>query len=69
MVAGFASGGRPVAGWYPPSDGDPGMAFVLVQNPASTEYDGMPCSATGTVDYELPPAATFALRTDRRTTA
>lgn len=36
--------------------GDGGM--VMVQNPASTEYDGMPCSAlaTGLVDYELPPA-------------
>lgn len=33
-----------------------GMA--MVQNPASTEYDGMPRSAlaTGLVDYELPPA-------------
>jgi len=30
----------------------------MVQNPASTEYDGMPRSAiaTGLVDYELPPA-------------
>lgn len=36
--------------------GDGGM--VMVQNPASTEYDGMPRSAlaTGLVDYELPPA-------------
>jgi two-component system CheB/CheR fusion protein len=36
--------------------GEGGM--VMVQNPASTEYDGMPCSAiaTGLVDYELPPA-------------
>ena len=33
-----------------------GMA--MAQNPASTEYDGMPRSAlaTGLVDYELPPA-------------
>lgn len=32
--------------------------MVMVQNPASTEYDGMPCSAlaTGLVDFELPPA-------------
>ncbi|MCX6633068.1 MAG: hypothetical protein NTW28_36190, partial [Candidatus Solibacter sp.] len=32
--------------------------MVMVQNPASTEYDGMPRSAiaTGLVDYELPPA-------------
>ena len=30
----------------------------MVQNPASTEYDSMPRNAiaTGTVDYELPPA-------------
>jgi two-component system CheB/CheR fusion protein len=36
--------------------GEGGM--VMVQNPASTEYDGMPRSAiaTGLVDYELPPA-------------
>ena len=36
--------------------GEGGM--VMVQNPASTEYDGMPRSALGTglVDYELPPA-------------
>ena len=36
--------------------GEGGM--VMAQNPASTEYDGMPCSAlaTGLVDYELPPA-------------
>ena len=36
--------------------GEGGM--VMVQNPASTEYDGMPRSAlsTGMVDYELPPA-------------
>ncbi|MEI6310577.1 MAG: chemotaxis protein CheB, partial [bacterium] len=36
--------------------GEGGM--VMVQNPASTEYDGMPRSAIGTglVDYELPPA-------------
>ncbi len=36
--------------------GEGGM--VMVQNPASTEYDGMPRSAiaTGQVDYELPPA-------------
>ncbi|MFA6506751.1 MAG: chemotaxis protein CheB [Treponemataceae bacterium] len=36
--------------------GEGGMA--MVQNPASTEYDGMPRSAiaTGLVDYELPPA-------------
>jgi PAS domain-containing protein len=36
--------------------GNGGM--VMVQNPASTEYDGMPRSAlsTGLVDYELPPA-------------
>ncbi len=36
--------------------GEGGM--VIVQNPASTEYDGMPRSAinTGLVDYELPPA-------------
>jgi len=32
--------------------------MVMVQNPASTEYDGMPRSAiaTGLVDFELPPA-------------
>jgi two-component system CheB/CheR fusion protein len=36
--------------------GEGGMA--MVQNPQSTEYDGMPRSAIGTglVDYELPPA-------------
>jgi len=36
--------------------GEGGM--VMAQNPASTEYDGMPCSAIGTglVDFELPPA-------------
>ncbi|MGD9730710.1 MAG: chemotaxis protein CheB [Desulfamplus sp.] len=36
--------------------GEGGM--VMVQNPASTEYDGMPRSAiaTGLVDYEMPPA-------------
>jgi two-component system CheB/CheR fusion protein len=36
--------------------GEGGM--VMVQNPGSTEYDGMPRSviATGLVDYELPPA-------------
>lgn len=36
--------------------GEGGM--VMVQNPASTEYDGMPrgAIATGAVDYELPPA-------------
>ncbi len=36
--------------------GEGGM--VMAQNPASTEYDGMPNSAiaTGLVDYELPPA-------------
>jgi two-component system CheB/CheR fusion protein len=36
--------------------GEGGM--VMVQNPESTEYDGMPRSAiaTGMVDYELPPA-------------
>jgi len=36
--------------------GEGGM--VMAQNPASTEYDGMPRSAIGTglVDYELPPA-------------
>jgi two-component system CheB/CheR fusion protein len=36
--------------------GEGGMA--MVQNPESTEYDGMPHSAlsTGLVDYELPPA-------------
>ena len=32
--------------------------MAMVQNPDSTEYDGMPRSAiaTGLVDYELPPA-------------
>jgi len=32
--------------------------MVMVQNPESTEFDGMPRSAiaTGLVDYELPPA-------------
>ncbi len=36
--------------------GEGGMA--MAQNPASTEFDGMPRSAisTGLVDYELPPA-------------
>jgi two-component system, chemotaxis family, CheB/CheR fusion protein len=36
--------------------GEGGM--VMAQNPASTEYDGMPRNAiaTGVVDYELPPA-------------
>ena len=36
--------------------GEGGM--VMVQNPASTEYDGMPRSAinTGLVDFQLPPA-------------
>ena len=36
--------------------GEGGM--VMAQNPESTEYDGMPCSAiaTGLVDYVLPPA-------------
>jgi len=36
--------------------GEGGMA--MAQNPASTEYDGMPRSALGTglIDYELPPA-------------
>jgi two-component system CheB/CheR fusion protein len=36
--------------------GEGGM--VMAQNPASTEYDGMPRNAiaTGLVDYELPPA-------------
>ncbi len=36
--------------------GEGGIA--LVQNPESTEYDGMPCSAiaTGLVDFVLPPA-------------
>ncbi|MFH1135107.1 MAG: chemotaxis protein CheB [Pseudomonadota bacterium] len=47
------------------SDGSQGVraikgegGMVMVQNPASTEYDGMPRSAiaTGLVDYELPPA-------------
>ncbi len=32
--------------------------MVMVQNPASCEFDGMPCNAlaTGLVDFELPPA-------------
>ena len=32
--------------------------MVMAQNPASSEFDGMPRSAIGTglVDYELPPA-------------
>jgi len=32
--------------------------MIMAQNPASTEYDGMPRNAiaTGLVDYELPPA-------------
>ena len=36
--------------------GEGGM--VMAQNPESTEYNGMPCSAlaTGLVDYALPPA-------------
>jgi two-component system CheB/CheR fusion protein len=36
--------------------GEGGM--VMAQNPASTQYDGMPCSAIGTglVDFQLPPA-------------
>ncbi|MCK9174864.1 MAG: PAS domain-containing protein [Desulforhopalus sp.] len=47
------------------SDGSMGVraikdagGMVMVQNPESTEYDGMPRSAlaTGLVDYELPPA-------------
>ncbi|MCX5975408.1 MAG: PAS domain-containing protein [Coprothermobacterota bacterium] len=47
------------------SDGTQGVraiksegGMVMVQNPASTEYDGMPRSAIGTglVDYELPAA-------------
>ncbi len=47
------------------SDGTQGVravkaegGMVMVQNPESTEYDGMPRSAiaTGLVDYELPPA-------------
>ena len=47
------------------SDGTQGVraikaegGMVMAQNPASTEYDGMPRSAlaTGLVDYELPPA-------------
>ena len=47
------------------SDGNHGVraikgegGMVMVQNPASTEYDGMPRSAlaTGLVDYELQPA-------------
>jgi len=35
-----------------------GGGMVIAQNPASTEYDGMPHSAiaTGLVDYTLPPA-------------
>jgi len=35
-----------------------GGGMVMAQNPASTEYDGMPRSALGTglVDFELPPA-------------
>ena len=35
-----------------------GGGMVMVQNPASTEFDGMPRSAlaTGLVDFELPPA-------------
>ncbi|MBN1127600.1 MAG: PAS domain-containing protein [Chitinispirillaceae bacterium] len=41
--------------------GEGGM--VMVQNPASTEHDGMPRSAiaTGLVDYEVPPAEMAAL--------
>ena len=41
--------------------GEGGM--IMVQNPESTEYDGMPRSAiaTGLVDYELPPAEMPAL--------
>ncbi|MEI8242500.1 MAG: chemotaxis protein CheB [bacterium] len=47
------------------SDGTHGLRAIkaeggmaMAQNPASTEYDGMPRSAiaTGLVDYELPPA-------------
>ncbi len=47
------------------SDGTQGVraikaegGMVMAQNPASTEFDGMPRSAlaTGLVDYELPPA-------------
>ena len=47
------------------SDGTQGVraikaegGMVMAQNPASTEFDGMPRSAIGTglVDYELPPA-------------
>ncbi|MFO7583893.1 MAG: chemotaxis protein CheB [Anaerolineales bacterium] len=47
------------------SDGTQGIraikaegGMVMAQNPASTEYDGMPRSALGTglVDYEMPPA-------------
>ena len=47
------------------SDGTQGVraikaegGMVMAQNPASTEYDGMPSSAiaTGLVDYVLPPA-------------
>jgi two-component system CheB/CheR fusion protein len=40
--------------------GEGGM--VMVQTPASTEFDGMPRSAiaTGLVDYELPPVAMSA---------
>ena len=36
--------------------------MVMVQNPESTEFDGMPrhAIATGLVDYELPPAAMLA---------
>jgi two-component system CheB/CheR fusion protein len=36
--------------------------MVMVQNPASAEYDGMPRSAlaTGLADYELPPAEMLA---------
>ncbi len=35
--------------------------MVMVQDPKSTEYDGMPLSAiaTGLVDYQLPPAEMF----------
>ena len=35
-----------------------GGGMVMAQNPASTEFDGMPRSAiaTGLVDYQLPPA-------------
>jgi len=53
--------------------GEGGM--VMAQNPASTEYDGMPRSAiaTGLVDFELPPAEmpaqliSFATRAFSRT--